>query len=95
MIDIQIHPDVRNKYVVTVADSASPRDDILLSSTSQGYENVDAPERMVRRLFGYPPPYLSAEAIAELAADGARMPEPVQLTVTYVNGTKRGPERLR
>lgn len=94
-IRVTIHPDVRQKYVVTVMDSAGVDDDILLSSTSQGYENVDAPEAMVRRLFGYPGPYLSAEAVAAMVADGAAMPEPVELFIQYVNGRCRGPERIR
>lgn len=104
MIDIHIHPDVRSKYVVTVKDSPGASDDILLSSTSQGYEDADAPERMVRRLFGGPHaaptefvPFdqLEAAVAAVYAAGGGGVPEPVQLTVTYVDGTVRGPERLR
>ena len=97
MIDVHIHPDTRNKYVVTVRDSAGAADDILLSSTSQGYEDTGNPEAMVRRLFGGPHhgAMLSQTDAEVFAAGGAGVPEPVQLTITYVNGTVRGPERLR
>jgi hypothetical protein len=50
-IRIDIKPDVRGKYVVSVSDPGQPDDDILLSSTSQGYENTTNPANMVRRLF--------------------------------------------
>lgn len=110
MIRVDIHPDKRGKYVVTVRDPGQPDDDILLSSTSQGYENVADAVRVVRRLFGGPHPYAVAveAAVAQVAdavgvqppdvyaAGGAGVPEPVELFITGKStGITTGPERLR
>lgn len=92
-IKVDIHPDVRGKYVVSVGDPG----DIWLSSTSQGYENIGDAERIVRRAFGGPHPgaMLSVDDADAFAAGGAGVPEPVELFVTHKDGTVTGPERLR
>lgn len=93
MIRVDIHPDKRGKYVVTVGDPG----DIWLSSTSQGYENVADPERIVRRCFGGPHPgaMLDVNDAEAFAAGGAGVPEPVELYIQYHSGKIVGPERLR
>lgn len=97
MIRVDIHPDVRGKYIITVLDPGQPDRGILLSSTSQGYENAGDAEAIVHRLFGGPHPgaMLDVADADTFAAGGAGVPEPVELYVTYKSGRVRGAERLR
>lgn len=92
MIRVDIHPDVRGKYVVTV----SRGEDILLSSTSQGYEGSANAADMVRGLW---PPVVPLEPdTPTVQVENGRGPtdyEPVHLYITHKNGTVTGPEQLR
>lgn len=95
MINVHIHPDTRGKYVVTVSDPGQPDDDILLSSTSQGYENVAHPRGIVTRLFATPIANNREGRDLEDAVAVGLAPEPVTLFVTYKDGTTAEPERIR
>lgn len=114
-IQAHVHPDTRGKFVVTVRDPAN--NEILLSSTSQGYENAGDAEKLARRLFGrtYNPPGITfygpdggvtaatpghietvvsgggggAEGVMVGGSDRGGTLEPVELRVTYLDGTER------
>lgn len=80
MIKVQIDPDEAGGYVLRVRDGAN--DNILLSSTTQSYENVNFVQGLARRLF---------VVSADQRIDGA---EPV-VTVTRFNTGGQATEQLR
>lgn len=122
-IQAHIHPDTRGKYTLTVRETGN--NEILLSSTRQGYENAGDAEKLARRLFGgphpiafggggaargIPQPFPQAPGVTAVgagggaggggitagtsgdigfAAGGGGTPEPVELRVTYLDGTDR------
>lgn len=83
MIAVHIKPDADNRYDFYIYDGSLKGE--LLAFSNQGYENEADAERVVRRLFS-----AGWQSGAVSAAPGEVVkPEPVDLTVTYRNGTGR------
>lgn len=77
MIAVHIKPRTDNRFDIYIYDRAIDAE--LLVFSNQGYENAVAAERIARRLFL--PGVHTGEAVCK--------PEPVELTITYRDGTTR------